>query len=292
MTPGHEAAGVVALAGPGTRTPVGTPGVIYLMDFCGACRSCRLGFTNQCLDKRGDMGLNRDGGYGAYELVHETAFFPVDRDLDLAEATLLLDVMGTGGHAVRRARLVHPDVQSLLVTGAGPMGLGVLAMARLLLGAEVPVVVTDVSAYRLELAERLGGRPVDVGRTSLEDGLRRHGLASVDLAIETSGKGVVRQACLGVLAKRGVLVCVGHREGLTLDVSPDLIATERAVLGSEYFCYRELPDNLPLLRAQRAYLTQIITHRLPIQEIEQAFTIFLGGASGKVVVEQPGGPAA
>jgi threonine 3-dehydrogenase len=62
VTPGHEAAGVVAQAGPETRTRVGTPGVIYLMDFCGECRSCELGFTNQCLSKRGDVGFNKDGG--------------------------------------------------------------------------------------------------------------------------------------------------------------------------------------------------------------------------------------
>src|SRR5438105_3486221 len=48
-TPGHEAAGVVVAAGSGTKTAVGTPGVVFLMDFCGECRSCRLGFTNQCL---------------------------------------------------------------------------------------------------------------------------------------------------------------------------------------------------------------------------------------------------
>ena len=43
VTPGHEAAGVVAAVGPDTHTPVGTLGVVFLMDFCGACRSCRLG---------------------------------------------------------------------------------------------------------------------------------------------------------------------------------------------------------------------------------------------------------
>ena len=57
VTPGHEAAGVVAQAGPDTQTPVGTPGVIFLMDFCGICRSCRLGYTNQCEAKRADMGF-------------------------------------------------------------------------------------------------------------------------------------------------------------------------------------------------------------------------------------------
>src|SRR5215210_2394810 len=46
VTPGHEAAGVGVDAGPGTpRMAVGTRGVIYLMDFCGECRSCALGFT-------------------------------------------------------------------------------------------------------------------------------------------------------------------------------------------------------------------------------------------------------
>jgi threonine dehydrogenase-like Zn-dependent dehydrogenase len=76
VTPGHEAAGVVAAVGPGTSIRVGTPGVIFLMVFCGTCRSCRQGFTNQCLDKRGDMGFNRDGGYGPYEVVPESIFFP------------------------------------------------------------------------------------------------------------------------------------------------------------------------------------------------------------------------
>ena len=79
VTPGHEAAGIVAGAGPETHTPVGTPGVIFLMDFCGVCRSCRLGYTNQCEAKRADMGFSHDGGYGPYELVHENIFFPVDR---------------------------------------------------------------------------------------------------------------------------------------------------------------------------------------------------------------------
>ena len=134
MTPGHEAAGTVVATGPGTHTPVGTTGVVFLMDFCGECRSCRLGFTNQCLQKRGDMGFNRDGGYGQYELVHENTFFPVPDEFSPTEATLLLDVMGTGGHAIERCQLMRPDIESLLVVGAGPIGLAVLAMAKIVIG--------------------------------------------------------------------------------------------------------------------------------------------------------------
>jgi len=262
VTPGHEAAGVVAGAGPETHTLVGTPGVIFLMDFCGSCRSCRLGCTNQCEAKRADMGFTHDGGYGPYEMVHENIFFPITEDVPLTEATLLLDIMGTGSHALVRAQLVRPDIESLLVAGAGPIGLGVLAMAKLILGPDVPVFITDSIPYRLRLAETLGGIPLRLGEQSLP---------TVDAAIDTSGKEAGRRSAMDALGKRGVLVCVGHGQGLTLDVSPDLIATERAVLGSEYFRYDELPANLA---------------RLPVGEIQTAFETFFGGETGKVIIEQ------
>jgi threonine 3-dehydrogenase len=286
VTPGHEAAGVVAAAGPGTRTPVGTPGVVFLMGFCGECRSCRAGATNQCADKRADMGFNRDGGYGPYEMIHESIFFPVDSDLPLDEATMLLDIMGTGGHAIGRAQRVHDDIRSLLIAGAGPIGLGVLAMARLMLGPDLPIFLTDTIPYRLNLAEQLNGIPIDVRETPVDEGIKRHGMAAVDTAIDTSGKGAARQACLNALDRRGALVCVGHGEGLSLEVSRDLIAPERAVLGSEYFRFDELPANLERLKGNREYLSRIITHRFRVQEIEEAFQTFWGGSTGKVLVVQ------
>jgi threonine 3-dehydrogenase len=116
VTPGHEAAGFVADAGPETRTAVGTAGVNYLMDYCGECRSCVLGFTNQCLNKRGDVGFNKDGGYGPYVLVNENIFFPTGEDIPPEEATMLLDVMGTTRHAIERG--LREDVRSLGIAGA------------------------------------------------------------------------------------------------------------------------------------------------------------------------------
>jgi threonine dehydrogenase-like Zn-dependent dehydrogenase len=281
VTPGHEAAGTVVVAGPETQTPVGTRGAVFLMDFCGECRSCRRGFTNQCLQKRADMGFNRDGGYGVYELVSENIFFPVPATVSGTEATLLLDIMGTGGHALQRAALVRPDIESLLVAGAGPIGLGVLAMAKVLYGPDFPVHIFDINDYRLELAASLGGTPISIaeGRT-LPDGLR------LDVAIDTSGKKAARQASLSVLNQRGVLVLVGHGETLELNVSGEMIAPERAILGSEYFAYSELSGNLKLLTEHRDYLNRIITHHFPVSEIQTAFELFFAGQTGKVVIEQ------
>lgn len=286
ITMGHEIAGVVAQVGEGTITAVGTHGVVFLMDFCGECRSCRLGLTNQCLQKRADYGFNRDGGYGPYALINENVFFPIDAAIPFDEATMLLDIMGTGGHALSRGQLIHPDICSLLVNGAGPIGLGVLAMAKLRFGADFPVLITDLVPYRLGLAEELGGLPINVCEETVAAGLTRHGFSTVDLAIDATGKSVARRAALDVLAKRGVLVCVGHGEALDLTVSPDLIATERAILGSEYFCYDELPANLDLLRQHRGYLGQIITHRYPVAELGAAFAQFIAGETGKVIAVQ------
>ena len=72
---------------------------------------------------------------------------------------------------------------------------------------------------------------------------------------------------------------------MSLDVSRDLIEPERAVLGSEYFCYDELHSNLELLRDNLPYLGQIITHRFALQDINEAFEIFFRGETGKVLVE-------
>lgn len=287
VTPGHEAAGVVAAVGEGTTTKVGTPGVVFLMDYCGECRSCRLGYTNQCLAKRGDMGFNQDGGYGVYELVNENIFFPIGNDLPLTEATMLLDIMGTGGHAIKRAKLVHADIQSLVIPGAGPIGLGVLAMAKLLLGENVPVVISDVVPYRLELAERMGGLPVLATEMTLEQGLRHHGLSAPDVAIDCAGRAAVRDECLGLLAHRGVLVSVAHGEGLIIDnLYRDFVFRELTLISSEYFAFNELEENLTLLMANRAYMNQIITHRFGVDDIQHAFELFFQGETGKVVIEQ------
>ncbi|MBO0994443.1 alcohol dehydrogenase catalytic domain-containing protein [Bacillus sp. SD088] len=285
VTPGHEASGMVMAVGEDTKTVVGTPGVIFLMDYCDACRNCKSGNTNQCQEKRGDYGFNKEGGYSPYIVVNESVFFPIDPSIPLTEATMLLDIMGTGGHAIKRAELVHSDIRSVLIAGAGPIGLGVLAMCQLLLGKKVPVYIMDYVSYRLDLAEKLGAIPIDLNESSLEDALKRVNCMGVDAAFDTSGKTVARKSVLNALNQRGVLVCIGHGQELHLEVSHDLIATERAVLGSEYFQYNELERNNRLLKENLAYMQQIITHCFNVKDIQHAFELFFMGNTGKVIIE-------
>lgn len=283
IVPGHEAAGVVVAAGADTTTEPGTRGAVYLMDFCGTCRSCQLGATNQCLAKRGDFGQNVDGGYGPYAISHESNFFPIDDATPYAQATMLLDVMGTSGHALRRASQVREDIESVYIAGAGPIGLGLLVMTLIKYGSDFPILISDVSEWRREFAETFGVRSVDANDAEAVRNFQP------DMAFDSSGKGAARQLAMSALSKRGSLICVGHGEGLELNVSRDLIAPERAVLGSEYFRYDELPDNLQRLQQNRDLVSRVITHELPVEDLPKAFELFLSGTTGKVViVQEPG----
>jgi threonine dehydrogenase-like Zn-dependent dehydrogenase len=183
--------------------------------------------------------------------------------------------MGTSGHALGRIAAVRQDVESLYVAGAGPVGLGVIAMAKARFGSDFPVYVADLDLWRLEFAESLGATVDDAAHPSN---------LTADIAVDTTGAPGARRRALDCLAQRGALALVGHGRRLELEVSPDLIAPERAILGSEYFRFDELQPNLNILLSTPKRFKQIITDVLPRSEIKEAFSLFLTGRTGKVVV--------
>jgi len=151
------------------------------------------------------------------------------------------------------------------------------------------VLAWDTDPRRLELAEELGAEIVDPDPASIRRRCARTGehVDGLDLAVDTTGTTGARQDALTALAsRRAVLVCVGHGQDLHLQVSSDLIATERSVLGSEYFPRADLPAALDLLRAHPDELRRIITDRFPIENLPEAVRAFDAGAAGKVVLTQ------
>ena len=288
IIPGHEGAGIIVDKGKNAKFEIGMRGAIYLYDYCGECRNCKISATNQCLSKRAEPGFTVDGAYSQYYVINDNIFFPVDDDIDIINASLLLDVMGTGGHATKRAQLIHKDIQSLLINGAGPIGLGLLAMSKLTFAKDIPVAINDVIPSRLLLAEKMGGLPIDLSKKTLQEGLDNYGIKNPDVAIDATGKTIARKNALDLLAKRGVLVLVGNGEGLEFEQYPDMGSKERSILGSEYFSYNELEGNHQLLKNNQEYLSQIITHKYPIDEIQNAYDHFFSTDSnaGKIAVYQ------
>jgi threonine dehydrogenase-like Zn-dependent dehydrogenase len=121
LIPGHEVAGTVVEAGPGCQTKVGTRIAAYIPIHCGECVFCVKGKGNLCPNMKGLLGWSTDGGYAEYMLVPDRNALVMDDRISFDEGVLLLDTIGTSGHAIRLSRCW--EAQSVLVIGAGPIGM-------------------------------------------------------------------------------------------------------------------------------------------------------------------------
>ncbi len=126
--PGHEAAGTVVEVGAGVHLPVGSRVAAYIPLFCGECRFCREGRGNICAHRSGLLGWSTDGGYAEYMLLPERNALHLADETSFEEGVLLLDTLGTSGHALRVAR--YAEAESVLVIGAGPICIGAVALLQ------------------------------------------------------------------------------------------------------------------------------------------------------------------
>lgn len=108
---------------------------------CGVCLACRRGRTNCCVNMQ-VLGVHRDGGMRELIVVPLDKLHPANQIP--VESLAIVEMFSIGAHAVRRAQL-EPD-EPVVVIGAGPIGMGVMAFARLM-GAEV--IALDVNPDRL-----------------------------------------------------------------------------------------------------------------------------------------------
>jgi len=215
---GHEFAGVVRGAGAGVHDlPEGTIVAVAPIEWCGGCWPCQQGWPNLCrrLAIYGGYRLPLHGGLAPMVAVSRRAAFVVPAGLD-AVAAALTEPVAVAVHAVRRAPL--PLGASVMVLGAGPIGLAVLQCVRAV-GAGV-TIVTDLSVARREAAARLGaatvidpaaGQPSAAARD-----LTGHG---VDVVFDTTGADAAVDDGIGALRQRGTLVSVaGWQQRAQLDM--------------------------------------------------------------------------
>lgn len=285
VTAGHEIAGTVVGAGADTTTVIESRGAVFLVAYCGACAMCRAGSRGACLRREGMMGFDRDGGFAEYIVVPERCFLPVDDRLDLDDAVMLLDATGTAMHALRRAGALGKP-PAALVMGAGPVGLGCVLALR---AVGVPeILAVDVAPFRRAFAERLGARALPGGEGSVA-AVREVLPDGPPLVIEASGNPTAQRQALDVLAPGGRMVVVGHSHvPLEVWTSRDLIQEEKTILGSEYFDPDEFTPNQRLILDGKLAPSRLITHRLPLTQIEEAYRLFWSGETGKVLI-YPGG---
>lgn len=276
---GHEFSGEVVLLGEGvTNVKIGQKVCCETHIPCGNCYQCRTGNPHNCLHVK----RFKDGIYGEYCLVPASMLvaLPDDTDYDLGT---IMEPFSVATHACSKVRVVGDTV---LVLGAGPIGLFVVAIAKAM-GASY-IYVSDVSEYRRGLALKAGATEVlDPLSCDLvtEIKVRTDGLGC-GTVFDTSGNvGAIKQG-FEALRKCGDIVLVGlPSKPLVLDAANDIVWKEahvHGIHGKEEFISWEISKGL--LLSGRMDVNDLITHRFKMSEFQEAFELAAAGKTGKIIL--------
>ena len=239
---GHEIAGVVTALGADTAGPaLGTAVVVEPFIGCGRCYPCRVGKPNCCANLQ-IIGVHRDGGFADYVVAPVDRLHPVPAGLSAFEASFA-EPVAIGLQACRRGTVGSDD--TVLVLGAGPIGLAIVEVAR---ARGAKVYVTDIDPGRLGTATDLGGTPLQAGPGLQDEVMRLTGGEGMPVVMEATGNARVMESTVDLVAAGGRVVIVGLVPRGVAIAWPglDLTRKEMTILGSRASadCF---PESLELI---------------------------------------------
>jgi threonine 3-dehydrogenase len=246
---------------------------------CGRCRNCLAGRRHLCKDTQG-IGVNRPGAFASYLALPMTNVWVHDPRI-ARDVQAIFDPFGNAVHTALSFDLLGEDV---LITGAGPIGLMAVPIARHA-GARY-VVITDVNPYRLELARRLGATlACDVREQPLKEVQHQLGMKEgFDVGLEMSGNGAAFRDMLANMAHGGKIAILGipDRE-LAIDWNLVIfnMLTLKGIYGREMY---ETWYKMTVMLQSGLDISPVITHRFAYQEFQKGFDVMLTGQCGKAIL--------
>ena len=246
---------------------------------CGVCRNCRAGRRHLCINTVG-VGVDRPGAFAEYLSVPAFNVFKLP-DVITDDLAAILDPFGNATHTALSFDLVGEDV---LITGAGPIGVMAVAIARYA-GAR-HIVITDVNDYRLALAKKMGASvALNVTNGSLDDTMAELGMEEgFDIGMEMSGNPSAFRDMLRTLHHGGRVALLGIQPGETAIDWNDVIFKGlilKGIYGREMF---ETWYKMASMLQSGLDISPIITHHFAVADYEQAFQLMESGQSGKVIL--------
>ena len=281
LTAGHEFCGQIVECGSEVRGfEIGDRVSAEGHSTCGVCRNCRAGRRHLCMNTMG-VGVNRPGAFAEYLAVPAFNVFKLPESItdDMAS---ILDPLGNATHTALSFDLVGEDV---LITGAGPIGIMAVAIARYA-GAR-HIVITDINDYRLDLARKMGAsRALNVTRESIDEAMSDLGMAEgFDVGMEMSGNAQAFEDMLRTMHHGGKIALLGilpEGTGIKWDdvIFKGLVV--KGIYGREMF---ETWYKMSSMLQSGLNIDPIITHHFPIDEFQPAFDLMESGQSGKVILQ-------
>ncbi|VFQ42621.1 L-threonine 3-dehydrogenase [Desulfoluna butyratoxydans] len=249
---------------------------------CGYCRNCKAGKRHLCRNTEG-IGVNRTGCFAEYIAVPAVNAFRIPHGIS-DETASILDPLGNATHTALSFDLVGEDV---LITGAGPIGIMAVAIARHA-GAR-HVVISDVNDYRLDLARKMGAtRAVNVSESngSIPGTITELGMSEgFDVGLEMSGNPQAFRDMLDALNFGGHIALLGIQPPETAVDWSQIIFKGlklKGIYGREMF---ETWYKMSSMLQSGLDISPVITHRFGIDDFQKGFDVMRSGESGKVILE-------
>jgi threonine 3-dehydrogenase len=278
---GHEFCGTVVELGPGVKgAAVGDYVSVETHFTCGICRYCRTGRGHICEDVK-IVGVDRDGCFAEYVTVPAENLWVWKTEVD-PEIAAIQDPYGNAVHTALECDLVGKRV---LITGVGPIGLAAILIAKA--AGAFQVICTDVSAYRLNLACKLGADfAINVGEVDMKEAIMEATSGwGVDVILEMSGNESAINGGLACLAKGGEVSLLGiPSRRVTLDLADGVIFKGARLYGINGRKMFETWYQGQALIEKGLDLKSLITHRFDFTQMDQAMELMRTGQCGKIVI--------
>jgi L-iditol 2-dehydrogenase len=270
---GHEVAGIVDALGEGvTGVKEGDRVALNAIVPCLRCEFCRVGLYQICSNLE-HYGFHHPGGFAEYMLVPAENLLPLPAGVSF-EAAALLDVLVVGVHAVHIAGVSLAD--RVVILGAGPIGLAMASVARKAGAREV--WITAKYPLQKRIAEGIGvTRVLDANNDLVIKEVMDHTHnLGVDCVLESVGyKAGTIDLALDLIRKGGRVVFTGvFEEDLTLNFGKILIKEAVLMASHAFGMWNLVPElELALEMISRGLFPaeEMVTHRFPIERINEAF---------------------
>jgi threonine dehydrogenase-like Zn-dependent dehydrogenase len=286
---GHEFVGVVEeVGGEVKRFKPGDRVVSSFFTSCGHCALCRKGWYSQCVNKgtfgHGEYFGGLGGGQAEYVVVPlaDHTMEPIPAEVSDEQAIFVGDILSTGFFGAERAEIKPGDV--VAVVGAGPVGLLATMCAQLFGPARVFVV--DMVDARLEMALELGGTPVNASRVHPVEFIESAtGGIGADSSIECVGLLSAVDTAIHCVRGGGTVSMVGVPSAVLGDF-PYLRMWLKSLTFRAGWCnvQKYMSPLLDLVAAGRLRPEAIISHRMKLEEAEEAYRMFDAREATKIVL--------
>ncbi|RRZ94578.1 Zn-dependent oxidoreductase [Erwinia sp. 198] len=264
---GHEFFGVVDATGPGVEDPrVGERVAVDPVVSCGHCYPCSVGRPNVCSELQ-VIGVHRDGGFSDYAVVPARNAYVVPSSIPDKLASLI-EPFTIAANICAFLKPVPDDVA--LIFGAGPMGLTAIQALKGVFNVR-NVIVADRLPERLTMAKENGADTV------LDN-------STVPLAAQLEGVKptlIIDAACHpAILAEAVALASPAARIGLLGFSGEPCTVTQQSLTSKELSLFtsrlnsHRFPQVIEWMEKRLIQPERLVTHYLPLNEVEAAMTLF------------------